>query len=134
LRFLLALYYCLLGPVAIRLSHTYDELHYPNYPASWITDPVLPFLDKAAQQSPATPAMYPSRQSAATLTTHPARAAPSASSDAQRLLTMAQLFMDNGNTEKARTNLQAIITKYPHDPAAIAAKKLLDSLPQPPPQ
>lgn len=85
----------------LSISQTYDELHYPNYAVSWITDPVLPFLDKAAQQSPATPATLPSRTS------------PSAISEAQHLLTMARLYIDNGNTERARTNLEAILAGYP---------------------
>jgi TolA-binding protein len=46
---------------------------------------------------------------------------------------MARLFIQNGNTERARTNLQAILAQYPHDPAATPAKKLLESLPPPPP-
>jgi TolA-binding protein len=46
---------------------------------------------------------------------------------------MARLFIANGSTERARTNLQTILTRYPRDPAAVPAKKLLDSLPSPPP-
>lgn len=40
------------------------EAHYPNLAADWITDPVLPFLDKAAApHSPEAPATRPSHTS-----------------------------------------------------------------------
>lgn len=120
----------------LNIAPTYDELHYPNYAAGWITDPVLPFLDKFAQQSPAAPATPSPSDTAATPATLPSGTSPSASAEgspqAQHLLTMAKLFIANGKPERARTNLQAILTQYPHDPAAIPAKKLLDSLPPPP--
>jgi hypothetical protein len=45
---------------------------------------------------------------------------------------MAQLYINNGNTELARTKLQSILTSFPNDPAAIPARKLFDSLPPPP--
>jgi hypothetical protein len=48
------------------------------------------------------------------------------------LLRKAKLYIDNGNTERARIKLQTLLTSYPNDPAAIPAKKLLDSLPPPP--
>lgn len=41
----------------LSITQTVDNVHYPNFAASWITDPVLPFLDKAAQRSLPTPAM-----------------------------------------------------------------------------
>ncbi|HWE92405.1 MAG TPA: tetratricopeptide repeat protein [Tepidisphaeraceae bacterium] len=112
-----------------------EELHYPNYAAGWITDPVLPFLDKAARQSPAGPATPATAATPATPATRPSTPSPAAGPEAQHLLTMAQLFLDNGKPERARTNLQAILARFPHDPAAVPAKKLLDSLPPlPPPQ
>jgi hypothetical protein len=107
----------------LSIRQTVDEVHYPNYAPNWIGDSVLPFLDKAAQQSVA---MTP------TPSTRPSDASPSASPQARHLLTMAKLYLTNGNTERARTNLQAIVGSYPHDPAATEAKKLLASLPPPP--
>ena len=114
----------------LSITQAFEDLHYPNYAASWITDPVLPFLDKAARQSPpapATPATRPSTSSS------PSPTAPAASPEAQHLLTMARLFIANGKPERARTNLQTLLAQYAHDPAAVDAKKLLDSLPPPPP-
>lgn len=111
----------------LSITRPLNELHYPNYAAGWITDPVLPFLDKAAQ-GPATAASA----TAATPATRPSSASPAASPDAQHLLAMARLFIANGKPERARTNLQSILARYPHDPTAIPAKKLLDSLPPPP--
>ena len=111
----------------LSISQTPDELHYPNYAAGWMTDPVLPFLDKAAQERPgmSAPGAPPA--------TRPSTTSPAGSADAQHLLTMARLFIANGSPERARTNLQSILARYPHDPAAAPAKKLLDSLPPPPP-
>lgn len=124
------------------ISEAYDELHYPNYAVSWISDPVLPFLDKFSKESAAVAGSLPLRESfsadsgvkqnAATPATLPSGTSSSAAagnSDAQHLLNMARLYIDNGDTERGRGNLQTILSKYPGDPAAIPAKKLLDSLP-----
>lgn len=121
----------------LSITEKLEEVHYPNFAAGWITDPVLPFLDKAAQEHPAarsTSAKPGTAATAATQLSGATDAAPAEGSpQAQHLLTMARLFITNGTPERARTNLQMILTQYPHDPAAIPAKKLLDSLPPPPP-
>lgn len=113
----------------LSITVTSADVHYPYLSAGsakWITDPVLPFLDKFAQQN----ADAPTDSSTASTTS------PSAGSDAQHLLSMAKLYIDNGKTDLARTKLQSILARYPNDPAAVPAKKLLDSLPPPasPPQ
>jgi hypothetical protein len=125
----------------LSIVQTDAEMHYPNFAAGWITDPVLPFLDKAAQNSPGTPTdsknltPAPSKPAditaAASPTTPPSPASPLATSEAQHLLPMAKLYINDGNTELARTKLQTILASYPNDPAAVPAKKLLNSLPPP---
>jgi len=117
-----------------------DQLHYPNLAAGWITDPVLPFLDKAAMekpevvsdsQTPASAASSPAEDAGAAPASAPSSASSSGSTEAQHLLSMAKLYISNGDTELARSKLKAILSGFPKDPAAIAAKKLLDSLPPP---
>jgi hypothetical protein len=138
----------------LSLNQTRDEMHFPHFAASWISDPVLPFLDKARQKglsaptesdepvaaAPPPPVETTGDPSPSTPSTRPAasppapssRPTPSVTSNAEHLLSLARLYIQNGNTELARTKLKAILTAYPKDPAAIEAKKLLDSLPPPP--
>ena len=47
---------------------------------------------------------------------------------AQHLLTLAQIYIDSGDTETAKTKLQEIIDNYPGDPAAAKAKQLQEKL------
>jgi len=123
----------------LSIAQSSDELHYPNYAAGWFTVPVLPFLDKNnnaeshAVSKPHAAAGAPSSAAAARASGAAApaasAAASSSSADAQHLLSMAQLYLSNGSTELARAKLEDVIAKYPKDPAAGTAKKLLDALP-----
>lgn len=120
----------------LHINVTSGDLTFPNYAVGWITDPVLPFLDKYAQPTHAPPAAQATgavQATGAAPAAAPSAASPAGNAQAQHLLTMAKLFIANGNPEKARSNLQAILSEYPHDPAAVPAKKLLDTLPEPPP-
>jgi hypothetical protein len=128
----------------LHIEEPYDQVHYP-YVAGWITDPVLPFLDKAAREAASAPnsalaATRPAAVGNAADATHrsltpqnasasSAPAAPTGSADAQHLLKMAKLFIDNGNPDLARAKLRTLLATYPKDPTAGPAKKLLDSLP-----
>ena len=53
---------------------------------------------------------------------------PAGAVEAAHLLAMAKLFVNNGELDLAREKLQAIISEYPGDPAASAARKLLDQI------
>jgi hypothetical protein len=118
----------------LTIGVTAHDLHFATFTAGWITDPGLPFLDKAAQENPGTPSDSANAASVSPSPTDTAAAPPTTRpSRAQHLLSMAQLFIANGKTELARTNLQDILSNYPDDPAAVQARKLLDSLPAPPP-
>jgi hypothetical protein len=83
----------------LSIVQAYDQVHYP-YVATWITDPVLPFLDKTARQAARAPiaAAATTRPAGTAAKTAGAPSASAASADAQHLLTMAKLFIDNGNT------------------------------------
>jgi hypothetical protein len=56
-----------------------------------------------------------------------AQAAP-APSEAQHLLKMAQMYIDNQQPDLAREKLNQIIQQYPDDPAAQTAKQLLSQM------
>ena len=110
------------------LSNT-DDLHFPNLKAEWFSQQALPFLDKS---STAERKLNPeSRMAAANSETAGATTAPTASagpSEAQSLLSQAQLLMSNDRTELARDKLQKIVELFPNDPAAAKAKQLLDQI------
>jgi hypothetical protein len=111
----------------LRVNITTDDVHYPNLKPEWFEQTALPFLDKVSATQVLKPlAMAPEA------TTHPTTArtaAPSNESEPQHLLKVAKLYLDNGQLNFARPKLEAIIRKYPNDPAAATAKKLLDQLP-----
>jgi len=100
-----------------------DDLHYPNMKADWFEQQALPFLDAASVKAEIAKSVPGSA------TTMPASAAP-AVSEPQHLLTMAQLYISNGQTDLAQKKLQQIIDTYPGDPAAAKAKELLGQLGQ----
>jgi hypothetical protein len=105
-----------------------EDLHYPNLQLKWFQETALPYLDKIA----ATQNIKPLPVAAAT--PHPttqriAATTPSNESEPQHLLKVAKLYMDNGQTNLAKSKLQLIIDKYPDDPAAKTAKQWLDQLP-----
>lgn len=98
-----------------------DDLHFPNLKAEWFSQQALPFLDKFS-----TAEMNVAHSDAA-----PATTAPSAStgpSEAQSLLSQAQLLMSNGRNDLARDKLQEIVQQFPNDPAAAKAKELLEQI------
>jgi hypothetical protein len=92
------------------------DLHYPNFTVPWLQEKALPFLDSASAPSPA-----------GASTTNPTNDA-SEPSPAQQMLSMAQLYIANGQTDLAKTKLQEVIDTYPGDPAADKAKSLLQQL------
>jgi hypothetical protein len=111
------------SPTVVPLSIITD-LHYPNFAVDWLQKKALPFLD--ANSVP------PSKTDITAATTQPAGAASTAAPDepspAQQELSLAQLYMTNGQSDLARTKLQEIIDTYPDDPAAAKAKDLLQQL------
>jgi hypothetical protein len=54
--------------------------------------------------------------------------APSTPDEAARLLHLAQAFIASGNTDLAKDKLNQLIEKYPNDPAAAEARKVLSQL------
>jgi hypothetical protein len=109
-----------------------DDLHYPNFKAEWFSQQALPFLDKFSTSDrkvnprPQMAATNPDAAPAAT--TPPVTPGPS---EAQSLLSKAQLLLANGQTDIARGKLQQIIKLFPDDPASAKAKELLDQMGNP---
>jgi TolA-binding protein len=77
--------------------------------------------------------VHPTAATGATTTAPTAAAAPAkpAVSKAQRLLNMAQLYVNNGQRDLAKTKLQQLLADYPNDPVAPKAKQLLEQLSSP---
>ncbi len=110
-----------------------DDVHYPNFKTEWFSEQALPFLDKFSSADrnvnpmPQIPATNPDIAPAAAtspLVVH-------GPSEAQSLLSKAQLLLANGQTDIARGKLEEIIKLFPNDPAAGKAKELLDQMGNP---
>jgi len=93
-----------------------DDVHYPWFKAQWFEEKALPFLDGASRT-----AIVPIRHESKVVAAPPP-------SPAQQLLTMAQLYMNGGDNDAAKTKLQEIISNYPNDPAAAKARAMLQQL------
>jgi hypothetical protein len=100
-----------------------DDLHFPNLTAEWLSQQALPFLDKVAATEPQLGAVNSASTQAATVPSD-----SKSSSDAQALLSRAQLLLSNGRTDLARDKLQQIVQLFPNDPAAVKAKQLLQQI------
>ena len=110
-----------------------DDVHYPNLKPEWLEGKVLPFLDKAALNGPAPRlAAAPPAQAAPGAPPAAATTAPAGNPEADHLLRVAKLYIQNGQPALARPKLEAILRSYPKDPAAKTAKELLASLPASP--
>ena len=115
-----------------------DDVHYPHLKVAWFEDSVLPFLDKVALDAPASrpalasssPATQPTPGATGPTVRPPADT--SGNPEAQHLLSMARLYIQNGQPALARPKLETILASYPKDPAAVTAKQLLATLPSPP--
>jgi hypothetical protein len=124
-----------------------DDLHYPMFKSEWFEQDALPFLDAASaaeaklpQQIPVTapapisvaaPAPMPAptaTQATASAKPPVAATAPTAPSQAQHLLTLSQMYIDNSQPDLARRNLHRILDEYPKDPAAEKARKMLEQI------
>lgn len=103
------------------MTMTIDDFHYPGLTTEWLEE-TLAFFEPAA----------PSTQPAVSLATPPASTPSSAAhptpSAPQRLLTLAQYFVNNKAYPAARQRLETIVKDYPNDPAAKDAQALLDSI------
>jgi hypothetical protein len=99
-----------------------DDLHFPNFKAEWFEQQALPFLDNASASMPQAP------KPTATATAATAPAVPT--NEAEHLLGVAKIYIDNGQTDLARKKLQDIVQNYPNDPAAKEANQLLSQLNQ----
>jgi hypothetical protein len=101
------------------------DLHYPNFKLEWFQEQALPFLDESVAQAAknAPPVRAPIH-----VATEPASPPSAAPSEAQHLMSMAKLFMDNGHTELAKPKLQQLVDQYPSDPLAAEAKEMLDQI------
>jgi TolA-binding protein len=125
--------------VMLNQLSTGEDLHYPNFKPDWLMKSALPFLDDSAAaeakraQPAAAPKVHPTAATGATTTAPTAAAAPAkpAVSKAQRLLNMAQLYVNNGQRDLAKTKLQQLLADYPNDPVAPKAKQLLEQLSSP---
>lgn len=117
------------------------DLHYPMMKVQWFEDTALPFLDSiAAQTSKSAPVKIPTHTpgpaspppiaSPATQTGPAAPTPAAANPDAQRLMTLAELYVKAKQPKRAREKLEAIIRLYPNDPAAGKAKEILKGVPE----
>jgi hypothetical protein len=110
----------------ISLSLT-DDLHYPMFKTQWFEQKAIPFLDGGMQEAAHEKEIQPVAASGPATT--PARTEPtSAPSPAQHLMTMAQLYINGGQTDLAKEKLQEVLDNYPNDPLAPKAKAMLDQL------
>jgi hypothetical protein len=115
-----------------------EDVHYPNLKPEWFEQNVLPFLDKTALSAPeahAVVAPAPPKVAAAPATNPagaPSPAGPAGNPEAERLLRLAKLYVQNGQPNLARPKLETILSAYPKDPSAVVAKQLLDQLPAAP--
>lgn len=101
------------------------ENQYPNFATDWFKRAIR-FLDSVQGPAAGTSAAggAPATQGAA-----PAGSADGSTSDqAARLLKLGKLYMDAGRKDAARAKLKELIAKYPDDPAAATAKKLLSQM------
>ena len=93
---------------------------------------MIAFLDGPGA-APAAPGLASATAPATTAPTAAAtqplvKSAP-ASDDPQKLLNLAKNYLNAGNNNGARTRLKMIIEKFPADPAAEEARRLLQTLP-----
>lgn len=95
------------------------EAQYPKFDV-WLKR-AIHFLDASQSATPGTPA-------ASQPATGGAAAASGSADAAARLLKLGKLYFDAGKKDLARAKLKEVLTKYPTDPAAATAKKLLDQL------
>jgi hypothetical protein len=112
----------------LRVKVTTDDVHYPNLKPEWFEQTALPFLDKVSATQVIKPPVI-ARDAATHPTTERAAAPANNEPEPQHLLKVAKLYIDNGQLNFARPKLETIIRKYPNDPAAATARKLLDQLP-----
>jgi hypothetical protein len=102
-----------------------DDLHYPHLNPAWLENRALPFFETTTSNAAASPAAGQTQP-----TTRPlATAAPDTNSPSH-LLSVAQLYLANGQTDLARLKLQQIIKNFPTDPAAAKAQELLGQMSQ----
>jgi hypothetical protein len=112
------------------------EVHYPNFKPEWFEQKALPFLDSASQKTtpPAPTAQAPVDENEPAATSAPSttpqepQAAKPEPRPAEHLMTMAQLYINGGQTDLAKSKLQEILDTYPDDPLAPKAKTMLDQL------
>jgi TolA-binding protein len=114
------------------------DVQYPCLKRDWFERTVLPFLDKVSMTVPAIAANQSAVQAGHAIATQASGAAttrPSmvraSSPEAQHLLAMAKLGIQNNRVALARDKLQLILSAYPTDPCAAEARKLLATLPPP---
>ncbi|MEA2735728.1 MAG: hypothetical protein QOE14_2179 [Humisphaera sp.] len=115
-----------------------EPYHYPNFSNDWF-EQAIAFIEKTpaapalAVATPATraaiPAPAPATSSAESAPAPAATTQRAGPNDAQRLLNLAKNYIAARSYPQARTRLNTILEKYPNDPAAIEAKKLLQTLP-----
>jgi hypothetical protein len=111
------------------------DYHYPHFNPEWF-ERVMDTLESARATSPGGLTADPvaSVPEAATVdmvvapASKPTAAAKPAVSDAAKQLSLAQSYIASGAYTPARTKLNAIVEKYPEDPAAAEAKKLLEQI------
>jgi hypothetical protein len=107
---------------------TVEDIQYPTTAPDWV-EQSLNFLDSLRPKPKPKPqpvAVHPSPPPRPVAP--PVATAPAESPEAQDLLSESQSYIDNGLNDFARDKLNYLIQKYPDDPNAAKAKKLLAQL------
>jgi TolA-binding protein len=109
-----------------------EPYHYPNFTTEWF-EPIIEFIEKNPPPKgtvAATRTSEPAVAPAAATSAPAAPAAPTAAAnEPQKLLNLAKNYINAKSYPAARARLNTIIEKYPNDPAAAEARRLLQSLP-----
>lgn len=111
-----------------------EPYHYPNFSTEWF-EPIAEFIEKnpppkGVIAAGAAAATRPAEPSAAAAATAPATPAPvAAANEPQKLLSLAKNYINAKSYPAARARLNTILEKYPTDPAAAEARKLLQTIP-----
>jgi hypothetical protein len=106
-----------------------EPYHYPNFTTDWF-EKIIEFIETSQKATvvaePATPSLPATPPTSRAAVGAPP---PAPANEPQKLLNLAKTYIAAKSYGPARARLQAIIDKYPNDPAAAEAKTLIQTLP-----